>query len=371
MIIKKIETFCDGENIKGIGFVKITTEDGKFGWGQMSPYNADISSLVLHRQVAPFCVGKEIPEIKFVEDFVNLIFEKQHKFPGSYMCRAMGGVDTAILDYWGRWLEKPVCSLFGAEPKKIMVYGSSMKRDITPKDEVLRFKRLRDSCGFKAFKYRVGSEVGRDKDEWDGRTEEIIDLMGNSFSGVVKLLADGNSCFSEKKAIAVGNRLFDNGTCHFEEPCPYWEHDVIKAVKESLEIDIAGGEQDNNITIWNYLIRNGVVDIVQPDILYIGGFLRARRVAKMAKENGLPCTPHAANLSLVTIFTQHFLACIDNPGPYLEYSIEGEDYYPWQFGVFKNFPKVYDGFLEINPEPGWGIEINEKWLAHSIYQISQ
>ena len=54
----------------------------------------------------------------------------------------------------------------------------------------------------------------------------------------------------------------------------------------------------------------------------------------MINKSGFTCTPHAANLSLVTVCTMHFLKAIPNAGKYLEYSIEGEDYYPWQKNLF-------------------------------------
>ena len=55
---------------------------------------------------------------------------------------------------------------------------------------------------------------------------------------------------------------------------------------------------------------------------------------RMAAEAGLPVTPHCANLSMVTLFTMHVLRAIPNAGKYLEFSIEGEDYYPWQQDLF-------------------------------------
>ena len=50
------------------------------------------------------------------------------------------------------------------------------------------------------------------------------------------------------------------------------------------------------------MIDMRAVDIVQPDILYVGGIGRALRVARMAERANLPVTPHAANLSMVTLF---------------------------------------------------------------------
>ncbi len=72
----------------------------------------------------------------------------------------------------------PSYRLIGGTPGKLRAYASSMKRDITPEDEAKRFLKLRDEQGFTAFKWRVGAECGRDRDEWPGRTERIVPLCG-------------------------------------------------------------------------------------------------------------------------------------------------------------------------------------------------
>jgi len=119
------------------------------------------------------------------------------------------------------------------------------------------------------------------------------------------------------------------------------------------------------------MIDTHVVDIIQPDVCYLGGMARTMRVAKMAADAGLPCTPHSANLSMVTLFTMHLLGAIPNAGKYLEFSIEVEDYYPWQDGLFVESPyAVSDGKVTIPNAPGWGGEIDPKWLERATYQAS-
>ena len=284
----------------------------------------------------------------------------------------MGGLDTAIWDLRGKFEGKPVCSLLGGTPGTFRAYASSMKRDITPVDEADRFLRLRDAHGFDAFKFRVGAEVGWDKDEWPGRTEEIIPTIRKALGDDAALLVDANSCYSPKRAIEVGHILQDHGISHFEEPCPYWDLEQTKQVTDALDIDITGGEQDCMMAVWKDMIVGRVVDIVQPDVCYLGGMNRSLRVAKMAEEAGIPVTPHCANLSMVTMFTMHLLRAIPNAGKYLEFSIEGLDYYPWQDDLFLNDPyKIVDGKALVTDAPGWGIEINPEWLDKSFYEISE
>lgn len=365
MIIKRIETFCT----QFVGFVRVTTEDGAQGWGQVSTYNADISAAVLHRQVAPWALGSSIDSL---DELLDVIAEREYKFPGSYLCRAMAGLDTAVWDLRGRQAGRSVCELLGGTPGPLRAYASSMKRDITPADEAERFLRLRDDFGFDAFKFRVGAECGHDIDEWPGRTEEIVPTIRRALGDDVQLLVDANSGFSPERAIAVGGLLEDQGVRHFEEPCPYWEWQQTRRVAEALAVDVAGGEQDCDLSIWRHLIAMRAVDIVQPDICYLGGIQRTLRVAAMAAEAGLPCTPHCANLSLVTLFTAHLLKAIPNAGDYLEFSIEGADYYPWQEGLFRISPySIHDGHIMVSDTPGWGVEINDEWLRTSTHQISE
>jgi L-alanine-DL-glutamate epimerase-like enolase superfamily enzyme len=363
--ITRIETFSN----QFVGFVRITAEDGSQGWGQVSTYNSDITSAVLHRQVAPWVLGVEFDDIDALTDKV---IEREHKFPGSYMKRAIGGLDTAIWDWRGKQAGLPVTSLIGGSPGELRAYASSMKRDITPADEAERFKRLRGEFGFDAFKFRVAAEYGHDVDEWPGRTEEIIPTIRKALGDETALLVDANSGFSPIRAIEVGRMLEDNGVEHFEEPCLYWELEQTREVADALDIPISGGEQDCEIATWRHMIDMRAVDIAQPDILYLGGISRTLRVCSMANAAGLPITPHAANWGLVTLFTMHLLRAIEGAGRYLEFSIEGPDYYPWQYGLFRKSPyEVSGGRVTVTDAPGWGVEIDPEWLARSGYQVSE
>jgi L-alanine-DL-glutamate epimerase-like enolase superfamily enzyme len=362
--ITKLETFAN----EFVCFVRLTTDSGAIGWGQTSTYNADITATIFHRQVAPWALGADALAI---DELVDRIEEREHKYPGSYRCRALAGLDTAMWDLRGKLSGKPVVELLGGKPKKLRAYASSMKRDISPQAEADRLVRLRDTQGFDAFKWRVGAECGRDVDEWPGRTEEIVPCVSRALGDRVAKLVDANSGFSVTRAIEVGRLLEQHGIGHFEEPCPYWILEDTKQVTEALQLDVTGGEQDWDLATWRRMIEMRAVDIVQPDVMYMGGLGRTLKVAKMAADAGLPCTPHSANLSLVTICTMHLLGAIPNAGKYLEFSIEGPDYYPWQEGLFLGDPyAIHDGCVMIPEAPGWGVEINPTWLQSAAYQVS-
>ena len=366
MKIQSIETFAN----EFVAFVRVRTEEGAEGWWQVSTYHADLTAQVLHRQVAPYALGRDTDEL---ETLVDEIVELEFKFPGSYVRRALTGLDTAVWDLRGKVAGKSVCELLGGTPRPFPVYASSMKRDITPEAETERFLQLREQHGYTAFKFRIGKEVGHDQDEWPGRTEAIVPTIRRALGDEATLLVDANCCYTPQKAIEIGRFLNDYGIVHYEEPCPYWHFEWTAQVTEALRpltIQVAGGEQDCSITHWQRIINARAFDIVQPDICYIGGVTRMLRVAKMAQAAGLPFTPHTANLSLVTVFTLHVMGAIPNAGPYVEFSIEGDDYYPWQIGLYEPMPKANNGQVQIPSGPGWGVEINPVWLKGAAYQVT-
>ena len=360
--ITKVESWTHGQ----YGFVRVTTDDGRTGVGQLSSFEPDITATVLHRQVARYVLGSDPAQI---DALVDRVIDANMKFPWSYVCRALAGVDTAIWDLYGQIKGKPVCGLLGGKTDAFPVYGSSMRRDISPEDEAARLVKLRDELGFKAFKVRLGVATGHDRDAAPGRTDKLIPTIRKAVGDGVQLLADGNSCYTPPKAIEVGRRMEDNRYFFFEEPCPYWELEWTAEVAAALKMNVAGGEQDNDLAQWRRMIRTNAVDILQPDLCYVGGFTRAWRIAKMGQQAAKLVVPHSSHLSLITLFTLHFMAAIPNAGPFVEFSIEadanaGE-------ALYRPALKVVDGKVKIPDDPGWGIEINPAWLEKAAYLKSE
>lgn len=358
MSITSVETFGTTD----VALVRVRTDEGAEGWGQVAPYHADTTVEVLHRQVAPHALGRDASEI---DELVEGIPELEYKFRGSHLFRALAGLETALWDLRGKREGKGVCELLGGRPTSFAAYGSSQRRDITPEEESVRLVALRARDGFEAFKLRIGSVCGHDRDEWPGRTEALVESVRAALGDDVDILVDANSCFSPALAIEVGKMLEQHRVFHFEEPCPYWKLDWTREVTGALDLDVAGGEQDWDDVVWDQMVGTRVVDVVQPDVCYVGGLSRALHVARLAASAGLTCTPHAANHSLVVVFTLHLLAAIENPGPYLEFSIEPDEDYLWQVGMYEPRPRVVDGYVRVPEGPGWGVEISPNWLERA------
>jgi L-alanine-DL-glutamate epimerase-like enolase superfamily enzyme len=364
LVIDSIETFLR----EPIALVRVRTRDGREGWGQVAPYEAGLTVEVLHRLVASHVLGRDPADIDAI---VDRAVEANLKYPWSFVCRALCGVDTAIWDLYGRVKEQSVAALLGATRKDIATYGSSMRRDISPADEGARLARLRDAQGYRAFKIRVGREAGRDTDASPGRTEAVIPAVRQAVGRDVQLFADANSGYTPPKAIEVGRRLEDAAYTMYEEPCPYWELEWTAEVARALTMPVSGGEQDNDMAQWRRMIAMDAVDITQPDICYVGGFTRTLRVAALSARAGKPVVPHAANLSLIEVFSVHLMAAAPNAGEFLEFTIESDaQINRLSAEMYEPQLAVRDGRVRVPDGPGWGVRINPAWIEAAAHRTS-
>lgn len=367
MQIKMIETY----STKDLCMVRVCTDQGD-GWGMAAPYSADITALALHRHLAPFMLGKEAEDFQELQDEMNRT-NHIYKFFGSYLIRALAGFDTAMWDYHAKQAGKSVADYIGRKTTEpIKLYGSSMRRCPNPlESEAERLVSIWHQCGFEAFKLHPGIPNGQDRDFYPGCTEEFVRVVRKAFPDSIKLYVDVNGNFSVERAIEFAHFLKEQNVTFYEEPVPYWRLKDLVAVQRACQeigMPIANGEQDFINSHWSYMLDNRAMDIVQPDLLYCGGFTRALRIAKKAAEKGLTVTPHTANQTPLFVYSLNYMSVIETPYEYLECGVEN---YNWENAAYLNPPKIENGKASILDGPGWGVQLNQDWLARSTYQVSK
>ena len=180
------------------------------------------------------------------------------------------------------------------------------------------------------------------------------------------LSADANGAYSPGGAVAVGRRLEEYGYYHLEEPNPSWELDNMGYVADHLDLPIGAGEQEFSLEIIRRMVAERLVDVIQPDVCYIGGMTRARLVAELADLAGIPCTPHCSNRSLIQVFTAHLVLAMPSCTQFQEWTIEPSSRDPFYGPV----PVGTDGFVDVPDAPGWGIEVLPAFLESAERRTS-
>ena len=339
--------------------VRLNTDAGITGWGECSPMNSRVVAAHVRHSLAPIVVGRDPFDI---EALAENMFVKTYKIAGQCQAMAISGIEIALWDIVGKALGVPIYKLLGgAYRRKIRMYASSMRRDISPHDEADRLARLVEQKGFTAVKVRVGKTYGFDTDAAPGRSVQLVREVRARLGDQVEIMVDGNSCFTAPRAIELGRRLQEFNIFHFEEPCPYTDLDSTAKVAQALDVPIAGGEQDWDLRRFREMMQKDAVDIVQPDLIKAGGFSVCRKIAALAEAFGRVCTPHQTQ-PLGTIANLHFAAATPCCRYSQELSIEP---HPIGDRLFRNPVPVIDGHMTVPEAPGLGVEINEELLSQT------
>jgi len=337
--------------------VRVHTDEGIVGYGECSPMNNRLVAAHLEHALASLTLGCDPFD---VEAIVERLLVSTYKLAGQSMAMAVSGIEIALWDIMGKALGQPIYKLLGgAYRKKIRMYASSMRRDISPVDEAKRLAGLVEKHGFTAVKVRVGSTFGFDHDAAPGRSLEVVKEVRAALGDDIEIMVDGNSCYTAPRAIELGRRFEEYRVFHFEEPCPYWDLDSTAKVAKALDMPVAGGEQDWELPRFREMLERQVVDIVQPDLIKAGGFSVCKKIANLAEAFGCVCTPHQTQ-PLGTLATLHFAAATPNVRYSQEYNIESN---PLMQSLFREPAlQVKDGYLAVPEGPGLGVEINEELL---------
>jgi len=337
--------------------VRVSTDENIVGYGECSPMNNRLVAAHIEHALAPLAVGCDPFD---VEAIVEKLFVATYKLAGQSMAMAVSGIEIALWDIMGKALAQPIYKLLGGGyRKRVRMYASSMRRDISPADEAKRLAALVEKHGFTAVKVRVGSTFGFDRDAAPGRSIEVVKEVRAVLGDDIEIMVDGNSCFSAPRAIELGRRLEGHGVFHFEEPCPYWDLDSTAKVAKALDMPVAGGEQDWELPRFREMLEREAVDIVQPDLIKAGGFSVCKKVAHLAEAHGCVCTPHQTQ-PLGTLANLHFAASTPSVRYSQEYNIEPN---PLMTSLFREpVLEVKDGHLSVPEGPGLGVEINEDLL---------
>jgi L-alanine-DL-glutamate epimerase-like enolase superfamily enzyme len=337
---------------RGVDFVQSRSTKGAVGIASTNrrPYLWP----VLKQLLAPYFVGRDARDLEALVDGVYT-HRSNYKMAGLAFWNCVSHVEFSLLDMLGKMAGKPVCELLGPVLRKeIAVYMSSSRRDTTPEEEVAWLGQRLAETGANAVKLKVGGRMSKNADAAPGRTERLVPLAREAFGDDVAIYVDANGSYDAAHAIEVGRMLEAHGVGFFEEPCPWEEYEETKRVADALDMTVAGGEQDSSLPRFKWMIDNGVVDLVQPDLAYNGGFIRCLRVANMAQAGGMRVTPHCPKADPNTAYMLHFAAVVPNLGPHQEYRgmpREGGG----QWWLAPSFD-AREGTVPVPDGPGLGVE---------------
>lgn len=168
-------------------------------------------------------------------------------------------------------------------------------------------------------------------------------------------------------ALSVARELEEIGKIGWlEEPLDRRDYDGLARLREKTDIPIAGGEFNNGMHHFREFIKQGSLDILQPDAVLATGILNGKKVAGMAEAHGLEFAPHTWNDGLGFAANLHLLACTD--ACWCEFPIEPPGWTPESRDFLLEEPiHVEDG--SVSPPSGPGLGVNLDW--NLIYELDE
>ena len=329
--------------------IAVITDEGLTGWGSVFT-SEDLVRGSLN-VLKPLYTGENALEPERVSEILHQNTFWQGR--GGAITHTISGIDIALWDLLGKATRQPVGRLLGGRYReRVLPYASLLMREPERMpDELLPVK----SQGFRAFKIGWGPFGRR-----DAATDEAIVRASRDAVGPEALLmvdAGASDAFwprDFKWALRTAEMLADYGVAWFEEPLPPDALNDYVALRRSARVPIAGGEVLTRRQSFAPWLEAGAFDIVQPDVTKVGGISEERRIAWMARANGVRFIPHgwnttvglAADLQLASAISDTDLVEYLTGSPFIDDLRDGG----WRLDS--------DGMLPIPSDPGLGIRIN-------------
>ena len=340
--------------------VRVRSHDGAVGLAVSNPDRMKFLYPIFTKRVAPCFIGKDARDLDALIEGV-FIAMSNYKLQGMAFWVCVASAEFAILDLLGQVSGQSIGTLLGeVTHRDVEVYRASGNRGNTPEEEVAILQRHVQTYGAKAVKLKAGGRMRKDVDSLPGRTKGLIPLARKTLGDAITILVDSNGSYRVKKAIEIGRLCEANGVFFFEEPCPFDQLWETKAVADALDIPIAGGEQESSLRRFRWMIAHDAVQIVQPDLFYFGGYIRAIRVARMAAEKGLLCVPHMGGGTLGYLYVIHFASFVPNVGPFMEYKGKN-DKVPYDCPT--SSLDCVAGKLRVPTGPGFGLTFDPSFIG--------
>lgn len=341
----------------GLIWVKVTAEDGT--WGLGSTDTGHVAAVLIAECLGPVIIGQEVGAIDHCNDLMwrgTLSFGNE-----GLTARAVAGIDLALWDLWGKVLDQPVYRLAGGPARRRMeVY-------LTGNDVDWGLE-----LGFRKFKLARPYGVGDGQAGIEG-TVELIARTREQIGPAAELMLDCWMAYDVDYAVRMCQALRPYGLRWMEEMLMPHDWKGLQALRQRLPWQsLATGE--HWATRWPGMraVEERLVDLVQADLHWIGGFTEAVKLAQAADAAGLQMCLHTGANEL---YGQHWTAAMPNtplieffqaspPGVPLEECYLGSPFESGQrcYRTAPGTPMPVSGRLGLPPGPGFGIRIEEEWL---------
>jgi galactonate dehydratase len=354
---------------KTVLFVKVETDAGLHGWGEVYTVTAREPALErLTLDLGEYLIGRDPLHIKhFTQALYRDIAIKRGSM--DFYC-AVSGLEIALWDIAGKHFNTPVYNLLGGPCRgKLRVYGqpSGDAGGLAGLDALGRRAANTVERGYSALKFDPFPGPWQTIVERDVERDAVarVAAVRQAVGPEVDILIEVHRRLAPAHAIRVAKQIEQYAPFWYEEPTPAENLDATAEVRHQTSISVVVGEALYTKNEFRMVFEKQAADIINPDICNVGGLLELKEIAAMAEPYCVAVAPHGNNSTTVGLAASlQVAACIPN-FLIMEYPVAWE---PFANEIAKNPLRVEQGAIALPQAPGIGIDLDEAALARYPYQ---
>ena len=333
----------------------VTAEDGTWGLG-ITLASGPVCSII-NDHFSEFLVGKDPMSTEKIWDMMRRASSPYGT--SGIQSYAISAVDNAVWDLKGKLLQRPVYEILGGPVKdKIFCYASNTMLKYKTSDYMDWFLEL----GFKAVKVflRHGPEEGI---SGLNKNVEIVAATRSQIGPDVELAVDSWMSLNIEYAVRISEALKPYNIKWLEDYFLPEDMDSYNKLRQRIPTQtLATGEHWYTIHPFAEAAGKGLVDILQPDIQWVGGVTACLRICHIAEAHGLTVIGHAG---MNYPYGQH-LAYAMPVIPWGERSegVSAPGVPLKEMTVLPGTPTIENGYVKPSDAPGVGIEVRLDWLEN-------
>ena len=349
--ITKVTTYVVGARWRNFVFAHVETDEGISGIGEGSlEYQPKAIEAAIQQLSHRYAMGRSaFATEKLCHDILRNEF-----MHSPIINSAAAALEMAMLDIAGKALGRPVYDLLGGNVRGILpAYANAWYGVGKTPSEIGAAAKAAAAKGYRGLKFDPFEDAGRDPDKASIRKAvEIVEAVRAAVGPDVDLMIDAHGRFSPGSAIAIARELEPCDLFWLEEPCDPENPASLAMVGRNMRTRLATGERCTSRAAFVGLLETHEVDVLQPDIIHVGGIMEGKKIAAMADAYYLPVSFHnpfgpvatAAAVQLDASTTNFFMQ-----ESFCEYDVS------YRFDLLDHAPCPEDGHYVVPDRPGLGV----------------
>jgi galactonate dehydratase len=358
--ITDIKTIVVGNPWKNWIFVKIYTDEGIEGLGECTGGLMTAPNKAAVEELRSRLIGKDPTRIQEIIEFTRKTL---------FLSRggnALSGIEMACWDIVGKMCGQPLYQLLGGKVKDaVRVYANGWYQGPANPQMFAEKARYMVSRGYTALKFDpFGKAYKFMSREEERRTEEIVRAVREAVGDQVDLMIEAHDRFNLSQAIRLGYMLEPYHIFWFETPVLSDNFEKICETARRIKIPVIAGERSEDPRELARLLSMDAVDLINPEILSVGGILGLLDCFAIARGFDAYVAPHNAQSPYCTAANIH--VGITQPNLLIQECFD-DSAVSWTDDVLQGYPKVENGFISPTDAPGIGVTLCEAEAAKHPY----